>query len=210
VVLVLADPSGHDDLFLGRAQTGDAGQHLQGLLAAIGVGDRYAILATLPVDTAGASASTVSATVAHPAVRAILTEVVRRAAPAVLLSIGPHARCAVAALPGETPTIGLAAFGAPGWLRQWRAASATLVTMDLLRARPGRTWDGRPLPVARADLPFGVPGWQGDHGDRAVRAVSGGVPSRDYFKIVVPAPVASRPPRPLSVEDRRDVDAVKT
>ena len=50
-ILVLADQQSHDDLFTGRALTGDAGQHLQAFLAAAGITRRYGILRVLPIDT---------------------------------------------------------------------------------------------------------------------------------------------------------------
>ena len=50
-LLVLADQESHDDLFTGRAMTGDAGQRFQAFLRAAGFTRRYAILRALPVDT---------------------------------------------------------------------------------------------------------------------------------------------------------------
>jgi uracil-DNA glycosylase len=50
-VLVVADQQSNDDLFTGRALSGDAGQKLQHLLSKMGITQSYAILRTLPVDT---------------------------------------------------------------------------------------------------------------------------------------------------------------
>ena len=49
-MLVLADQESHDDLFTGRALSGDAGQRLQAWLRAAGFTRSYCVLRTLPVD----------------------------------------------------------------------------------------------------------------------------------------------------------------
>ncbi len=50
-VLVLADQESHDDMFTGRALSGDGGQKLQHFLQKMGMTQSYAIIRTLPVDT---------------------------------------------------------------------------------------------------------------------------------------------------------------
>ena len=52
-ILVLADQESQDDLFTGRALTGNVGQHLQAFLRSAGVTEQYAIVRTLPVDSLG-------------------------------------------------------------------------------------------------------------------------------------------------------------
>lgn len=56
-VVVLADPAEPDDVFTGRALTGESGQRLQALLTAAGLTTRYLILRTVPVDTTDLSAA---------------------------------------------------------------------------------------------------------------------------------------------------------
>src|SRR5919197_3311573 len=50
-LIVLADQASDDDLFTGRALSGEAGQRLAQLLRAAGLERRYLVLRTLPVDT---------------------------------------------------------------------------------------------------------------------------------------------------------------
>src|SRR5262249_56155480 len=77
-LLVLADQTSEDDLFTGRALCGEAGQRLQGLLAAAGITTRYLVLRALPVDVLDRSAASVSTLVDQPAVRALHAELIRR------------------------------------------------------------------------------------------------------------------------------------
>ncbi|MBD65103.1 MAG: hypothetical protein CME62_07850 [Halobacteriovoraceae bacterium] len=54
-IIVLADPSGYDDLITARALTGTRGQYLQGMLNEMGVKDDYLLLKTVPVAMDGAT-----------------------------------------------------------------------------------------------------------------------------------------------------------
>ena len=81
---MLADPAGPDDLFTGRALTGEAGQRLQAFLAAAGLTSRYLILRTLPVDTSDLTAARRDALVDRAEVRAIHAEILRR----VVIDVG--------------------------------------------------------------------------------------------------------------------------
>jgi len=67
--LVLADPAEPDDLFTGRALTGESGQRLQAFLTAAGLTKKYLILRIVPVDTSDLSASKRDALVDRPEVQ---------------------------------------------------------------------------------------------------------------------------------------------
>jgi len=67
-VVILADQTSHDDLFLGRALCGEAGQYLTGWLHAAGLTKSYAILRTLPVDMLSSPTAAVKTAADHPAV----------------------------------------------------------------------------------------------------------------------------------------------
>lgn len=54
-VVILADPDGFDDLITARALTGTRGQYLHGMMAALGVDDRYLVIKTVPFGMDGAS-----------------------------------------------------------------------------------------------------------------------------------------------------------
>ena len=209
-VLVLADQTSHDDLFLGRALCGAAGQHLQGFLRAAGLTTRYAVLRTLPVDSLSATASVTAAAVRHPAVQAILREALRRSAPRLVLTLGPHAAEVAASLaPAGVEVLALRPHGAAGWLQDWQHRLADLATRTIPLDAARSSWDGTALQIARRDLPYGVLRWQGTSGDRVVQAVVAGAPSPDYFKIVMPGWAASSAATPLSAAERAAVESLR-
>jgi uracil-DNA glycosylase len=203
-VLVLADQGCHDDLFTGRAATGDDGQHLQAFLRAAGLTRRYAVLRVLPIDMLGETFARRRAAVDHPATRALYAEVIRRSAPSVVVAVGRTARRLAAQLGlGGRPVIEMAARGDAGWKQSWQAALATLAGQPYPRdlAQPSFAYDGEREQIPRIDLPYGTLRWQGSSGDRALRARRDGSPSFDYYKLVMPAWAAALAPQPLSAAE---------
>jgi uracil-DNA glycosylase len=176
-LMVLADQDGHDDLVWGRAFTGEAGQRFQGLLAALGITRSYLVLRTLPVDTAGLPDGKVWALADRPDVVALLAAVADRVLDdnpvAAVVTIGPHAERIAARfeLDGQ-PVVALPPWSAPGARAAWVAGLARLRSLGIpIDQPPTRTaWDGERAQIPRADLPFGLPRWQGTSGDRVVRS----------------------------------------
>ena len=211
-VLVLADQASDDDLLLGRALCGEAGQRLQSLLAAAGVRRRYLVLRTLPVDMLAAAPAAVTAAVDHAAVRAVLREAMARVAPQAVLAMGAHAgRIATAVAPGGVPVVTAKAFGTAGWQADWQRAHHDLAALAFTRDGPAHTsWDGGTLEILRDDLAFGTLRWQGTSGDRAARATAHGAPSPDYVKIVMPTWASGSHATPLSPTQQAAVDSMKT
>lgn len=208
-VLMLADQGCHDDLFTGRALTGDDGQHLQAFLRAAGLTQSYAILRVLPVDTLGESSTTVRKAVDHPQTRALYGEVVRRAQPDVVVTIGPLARRLVGHLQLDgTPVEVMGAHGRSGWLHSWQQALARLQLLSYRKdvPTPSFSYDGGREQIPRIDLTYGTLRWQGTSGDRGQRARLNGQPSFDYYRISMPAWAAALPPVALSAAERAAVD----
>ncbi len=54
-VIILADPHGYDDFATSKALTGSRGQYLNGLMADIGVEEKYLVIKTVPVEMDGAT-----------------------------------------------------------------------------------------------------------------------------------------------------------
>ena len=211
-ILVLADQSSHDDLFLARAYSGEAGQRLQSFLAAAGIDRRYAVLRTLPVNSLGATAAKVRGAVDNAQVRAVLREVIKRAKPKVLVGVGPMAARVIADVaPGGTPTVTMKAWGASGALADWRRALTDLSKVTYPKDRAASfSWDGERLQIPRIDLPYGTLRWQGTSGDRAAQAKRSGQPSPDYFKTVMPGWAAALAPAPLSAAEQSAIDDLKS
>ena len=211
-LLVLADQESDDGTFTGRALSGDAGQRLQGFLAAAGLTRRYLIIRTLPVDTLDLSPATRLALAGNPLVQALHRELLRRlraknAGAAALLAMGPGARqLAPVVVPAGLDVIELAAPGEPGFLASWQAALSQLAgrgyTRDL--AKPTFTAPAGRSQLPRIDLPYGALRWAGTSGDRAVRPVDTdtGKPSPDYLKLFIPAWAAKLDPAPLTADEQ--------
>jgi uracil-DNA glycosylase len=213
-VLVLADQQGHDDLFTGRALSGESGQHLQVFLEAIGLLESYAILRVLPVDTLDLAPGSVAAIVGHPQVQKVYQAIVDRLLQSgaaggglgLALAVGPQARALAGHVAwGGLPVVNLKAWAEPGALQDWQHHLPAIEAIPYRRdvANPSFEYDGRRGQIPRADLPYGALRWIGTSGDCAQRAMD--VPahllSPHYYKLTMPAWASGLAPAPLSVEE---------
>ena len=215
-LLVLADQASNDDLFTGRALSGEAGQRLERFLGAAGLTRRYLILRTLPVDTLDLSPSRRISLVDQPQVQALHRELLRRVRAEnpqanLLLAIGPGAqRLASQVAPAGVEIIELVAAGRSGADASWQAALDQLATRTYPKDLTNPTFQLDPdrgqLP--RIDLPYGTLRWVGSSGDRAVRAIDLDLnkPSPDYLKLFAPSWVAQLPPAKLTPEEQQAAD----
>jgi uracil-DNA glycosylase len=215
-LIVLADQASDDDLFTGRALSGDAGQHLDQLLLAAGITRRYLVVRTLPVGTLDLTQARRNSLLDLPQVQALHRELLQRVLAqnpdvTALLALGPGAqRLAPQVAPAGLEVIGLAAQGASGAAASWQAALDRLATRTYPRDVANPTFQ---LPTGRgqlprADLPYGTLRWVGTSGDRAVRPtdLDLGRPSPDYLKLFAPAWVAQLAPAPLSPAEQAAAD----
>lgn len=210
-ILVVADQRSHDDLFSGRALTGDAGQHLQAFLEAAGVTTSYCILAVLPVDTLEDDQVAVRAAVDTAEVRSLYAEAVRRVRPQVTILSGPLAqRLGGHITPAGTPAIPMLAHSQPGWVADWGRALGELQPLHYRRdlTSPTFAYQGERTQIARSDLPYGTLRWQGSSGDRGLQPKQGGSASFDYYKLVMPRWAFELAPVPLIPSEQAAVDVM--
>jgi uracil-DNA glycosylase len=211
-VIVLADQTSDDDLFTGRALSGDAGQRLAKLLRAAGLTSRYLVLRTLPVDTLDLTQTRRNRLLDQPQAQAVHRELLRRVCARnpkarVLLALGPGAqRLAPRVVPAGVDVLPLARAGSSGAAASWQAALDQLATRGYPTDLPNPTFQlpsGRGQ-LPRIDLPYGTLRWVGTSGDRAVRPtdLDLGKPSPDYLKWFVPAWVAKLAPAPLTPAEK--------
>jgi hypothetical protein len=215
-VLVLADQQSHDDLFTGRALTGESGQHLQVFLEAIGIRSAYLILRVLPVDTLSLTAAQVQAIANQPQVRKVYQAIVDQARAAnpglgLVLSFGPHSQALRQNLnTGNLPGVSLRAWKETGSQQNWQSQLPAIRQINYSReiANPSFTYDGRRSQIPRKDLPYGTLRWMGSSGDRARQATDQNThaPSADYFKFFLPRWVYNLSPLPLSAAEQAAVD----
>jgi uracil-DNA glycosylase len=215
-LLVLADQASDDDLFTGRALSGDAGQRLDRLLLAAGLTRRYLIVRMLPVDTLDLTQAERDRLLDQPRVQALHRELLQRVRAqnpnaSVLLALGQGAqRLAPRVVPAGVDVIGLASADASGAASSWQAAlyqlAARSYPKDLanpsFQLAPGR---GQ---LPRIDLPYGTLRWVGSSGDRAVRPddLDLGGPSPDYLKLLTPSWMARLPAAPLTPAEKAAAD----
>jgi uracil-DNA glycosylase len=215
-LIILADQASDDDLFTGRALSGEAGQRLAQLLRAAGLERRYLVLRTLPVDTLDLTPTRRNALLDQPALAALHRELLARVCSKnpdarVLLAVGPGAqRLAPRVVPAGVDVIGLAAAGASGATASWQAALDQLSTRGYPRDIPNPSFQlpaGRGQ-LSRIDLPYGTLRWLGTSGDRAVRPTDLDLdkPSPDYLKLFAPTWVAQLAPAPLTPAEQAAAD----
>jgi hypothetical protein len=215
-LLVLADQASNDDLFTGRALSGDAGQHLNQLLLAAGLTRRYLIVRTLPVDTLDLIQTRRNSLLDQPQVQALHRELLQRVLTenpdvTALLAVGAGAqRLAPNVVPSGLDVIGLAAHGTTGAAASWQAALDQLATRTYPKDLDNPSFQ---LPTGRgqlprADLPYGTLRWVGTSGDRAVRPTDLDLdkPSPDYLKLFAPNWVTQLPPAPLTPAEQGAAD----
>jgi uracil-DNA glycosylase len=215
-LIVLADQASDDDLFTGRALSGDAGQHLNRFLLAAGLDRRYLILRTLPVDTLDLTTAKRNSLVDRPQVQALHRELLRRVLAqnpdvTALLALGPGAqRLAPQVAPAGLEVIQLAAHGASQSAASWQQALDRLATRSYPKdvANPSFQLGSGRGQLPRIDLPYGTLRWVGTSGDRAVRPTDLDLdrPSPDYLKLFAPAWVAQLAPAPLSPAEQAAAD----
>jgi hypothetical protein len=189
-MLILADQGSDDDLFTGRACSGDDGQHLQAWMRAAGITHRYAILRVPPFDATGTSSSARREWIDDPktiqSYDAIVTELTARSdALDVVVAVGTYAARLAGHL-GLAPVM-LRFHGVQGWRQSWDAALGILAARGhRIDVATSSTYDGRREQIPRTDLPYGTLRWQASSGDRAVQATVDGRLSGDYYKVFVP------------------------
>jgi len=210
-VLVLADQQSHDDLFTGRALTGESGQHMQEFLKAMGIIKRYMIIRPLPVDTRDLDEKQVLTIVRHPQTQKVIQAIADKIISAspdlkLVLAFGPQARALSQALEFENlSVVGLKAWKENDALQDWQDKLEAIRTIEYEREDPSASfsYSGQRGQIPRLDLPCGVPRWAGSFGDRASRPVdkTDGELSPDYYRIFLPIWVYRLSPAPLSPDE---------
>ncbi len=211
-VLIWADQQSHDDLFTGRALTGDSGQHMQKFLEAMGVRKKYVILRVLPIDTLDLHHSTVRRIVDHAQVRAVYQAILDRIVHysrdlGLILAFGSQSRRLVGRLDsGNLPVVRLKAWRQSGALSDWNARLNELRQISYKKeiSNPSFQYDGSRGRIPAYDLPYGTLRWMGSSGDRGSRPIdlSTGDPSPDYYKVYMPMWAFRLNPTPLSASER--------
>jgi hypothetical protein len=215
-VMILADQQSQDDLFSGRALTGEAGQRIQAYLESFGIIKSYIILRVLPVDTLDLHFNTVKSIVNRVQVRKVYQAIVDKIMQesddlGLVLTFGSHAKNLLGNLSlNGLPSVNLKAWKQSGALADWQNKLTTIEQINFMKdvANPLFTFDGHRGQIPRIDLPYGHLRWGGTSGDRARRALDDatGAPSGDYYKIFTPDWVYDLDPSPLTSAEQDALD----
>ncbi len=215
-ILVLADQESNDDLFSGRALTGTGGQRFQTFLNAVGAGDDYAIIRTLPVDTIDLSVDKAKTIATNPMVASVRNEILKailkKGRTQLILAVGPVAQEAIKSLGSQIPVINMDSPMSSTHTAQWNQALNQIGALRISGLTGGK-YDGSLTAIPRADLPVHTRYWMGTSGSRAARAYvrqgSGKVWNGDYYKFDAPTWVNARnypaDPNTLSASERSAV-----
>lgn len=155
-VVILADPHGEDDLITGRALTGSRGQILHGLMADLGVGDKYLVIKTAPYGQDDLWAETLEKTKGYR--EAILKKIFAGSTPPrLVIADGPSAIAEMARIlpnqsvvniqrPSDAPEAGIAeALASVRAIAGFESASPSLKMTDIPRSHLvyySRVWEG--------------------------------------------------------------------
>lgn len=216
-VFILADQQSHDDLFTGRALTGESGQRMQAYLEAMGIQSKYLIIRVLPVDTLDEEATTVQSMVDHPQTRKVYQAIISRIKGLnqnlnLLLTFGPNSQQLVEELqPDEWQVVHLKAWKEAGALANWQEKLEEIQQLDYEKeiASPAFAYTGQRSQIPRFDLPYGSQRWVGSSGDRGSKAfhTADNNPSPDYYKFYLPLWVHNLSPLPLSPSEQAAIDS---
>jgi uracil-DNA glycosylase len=216
-VLLLADQQSHDDLFTGRALSGESGQRLQAFLQAMGIVKRYVIIRVLPIDTLDFDESITGSILSNPQTikvyQAILDRIISRNKKLrLILTFGPNSRKLAQSLDrGSLSLLNLKAWKEDGALADWQSQLAAIsrIGYEKETPNPSFSYDGSRGQIPRFDLPYGVLRWIGTSGDRGSRPIDNATqrPSPDYYKIYMPDWAHRLEPSPLSKKEQKAVDS---
>lgn len=166
MVVILADPSGYDDLISARALTGTRGQFLHGLMDDMGVGTQYLVLKTAPFAKEADWENVLAQTRAYR--EAVLGTVLAQTQPVAILADGPDALSeAKRIVSKKLPVIEI-----PRTSSDHSRDSSDMVAAGAALAKlptfAGHHAQGRRADIPRVHLSYYARHWIGTSGDRVI------------------------------------------
>lgn len=217
-VFVLADQESHDNLFTGRALTGESGQRLQEFLRTMGIAEAYVIIRTLPVDVLDLQDDVVKSIVLNAQTLKVHQEILNRVKASsqslkLVLTFGPHAKAVIERInASDLFVVNLKAWREQGALENWRQKLQEIKSLEFDKdiTAPTFDYDGKRGQIPRMDLPFGTPRWIGTSGDRANRPLDPSTQkfSPNYYILYMPLWAYQLEPLPLSTSEQEAIDKI--
>ncbi len=182
-ILILADQQSHDDMFSGRALTGEVGQSLQALLDINGAQGKYLILRTLPVDTLGMDREDILSIALDSRVVSAREQILAQIGnPKLLITLGPVAKAAAASSPALQKVSSKAELALPV-ANSWDAAGEAIASA--VGAAHANFRANMTKPIARGDLPYHTRWWMGSSGNRGARCEDSRLVG-NYYRVYSP------------------------
>lgn len=190
-ILVVADQYSHDDMFSGRALTGEVGQRFQSYLD--GTGKEYAIVRTLPVDSLDLSSAKRKAVINDKDVsegrNAIINAILKAGDVKQVIGIGTTAQV-IAKKIAKANNLSYKGF---------TTAAVKKLSLTI---------------IPRFDLPVHTRWWMGTSGDRAARGYRGSSSkpeySGDYYKVYAPRWATKWKAGTMSSEESKSYQSFKS
>lgn len=195
-VLVLADQFSWDDMFSGRALTGEAGQRLQSFLNALGLNQDYLILRDTPVDMLDLSLDKrieiATSKGVSDAREAIIKKVLKEGNTEIVLTLGEVSEAIIKKLNfGNIPVFNLTSPTSNSFTSNWQS---TFAQVKKAKVSFNKDMMASFVPsleiIPRSDLPAYTRWWMGTSGSRAVRAYTKvgtkKIYNPNYYKVHAP------------------------
>ena len=178
-VVVLADPSGFDDMMTSRALTGLRGQYLQGLMDFLGVGDKYLVVKTVPAAMEGASKEDWDWVLdrLRDYHRRVVSEISSKFGEVIWVADGAGAKQVLEDLGVSYVEVPRTSDFSEDMRRGVQRFSVKTPIDDV------GAFQARPKPIPRSHLPFFSRFWEGAAGDSVV-AEGGEDPRRRFFMVL--------------------------
>jgi len=219
-ILVLADQESNTDMFSGRALTGAGGQKFQSFLDAMGAGESYAIIRTLPVDTSDLKIDEISGIALSDQVFAarkrIIDKILDEGNTQIVIAVGKAAQAVADKLNFKVPVIAIENPAFSSHVASFQEALGAIKKMNLrLDGKGSFNYNGGLSIIPRNDLPAFSRWWMGTSGDTGQRGYEnlGGkrVANPDYYRLAAPRWSSKwrSSPSELSDKERESLDAFK-
>lgn len=198
-ILIVADQESHDDMFTGRALSGDGGQKVQHFLKKLGITKSYLIIRTLPVNTLDLNDEKVVKIANHPQVLKIQKEILERilfssrqnTPTELILTFGPHAKSTVEKIDTrDLPVFNLKSPSEPTAYKNWNKILKTIskikyttdIKPNFREPYDKHRFKETRLEINRYDLPIQTKRWVGTSGSLATRALN----NPEHYKLTMP------------------------
>ncbi|MBI1861674.1 MAG: hypothetical protein HYR96_12225 [Deltaproteobacteria bacterium] len=169
-VVILADPSGYDDLITARALTGERGQYLNGLMRDLAIDDQYLVIKTVPFGMDGATDEEWETVLEQTEDyrREIFKELLKKKRPMLFIADGDHAGRAIDSLIRKKDSV-VKIPRTGNYQKDMKTAGKEIAALEILGVA-ARDIHGERIDIPRTQLSYYARIWEGTSGDRVLNS----------------------------------------